>query len=277
MSPHNPHPDFKTVESSRPPFDASQPVTFTKTPNPDWKFGDGTNQLDANKDAPSPKKHISIDPYAEGRPSLFNYKLLISATVPRPVAFISSRSPDGKTLNLAPFSYFNMINHDPRSSSPKDTLKNIVESKECVINIISEHFVEAANATSIDAPYGSSEWDVSGLTPEYSTETVGAPRIKEAILSIEAKLESVREFESKSVPGKKSGTLVVLEGTRFWVREDAINEDRSIIDLNVLKPISRLGGITYGRTNEVLELPRPQFEKDLGGQQGLEKLQNQKI
>ncbi|KAJ1303661.1 hypothetical protein OPQ81_008089 [Rhizoctonia solani] len=67
--------------------------------------------------------------------------------------------------------------------------------------------------------------------------------------------------------------MAVLEGTRFWVREDAINEERNIIDPAVLRPMSRLGGITYGRTVEGIELPRPVFEKDVGGMEAYKKLE----
>ena len=131
-----------------------------------------------------------------------------------------------------------MINHDPPLftvgysggyDNSKDSLKNLVESKECVINIISEHFIEAANATSINAPYGESEWSLSGLTPASCT-TVKASRVKEAVFSVEGKLESTREFESRAIPGKKTGVLAIIEGTRFWAREDAINEERNLID-----------------------------------------------
>lgn len=60
-------------------------------------------------------------------------------------------------------------------------------------------------------------------------------------------------------PGKKTGVLAIIEGVRFWVREDAINEDRNLVDPGILRPISRMGGITYGRTVEAVELPRPDF------------------
>lgn len=99
-----------------------------------------------------------------------------------------------------------------------------------MINIISEDFVEAANSTSVNAPYGVSEWDVSGLTPVYDCLDVKAARVREAVFSVECKLESLREFDSKTTPGKKSGTLAVVEGTRFWVREDAINGEGNIVD-----------------------------------------------
>lgn len=236
----NPHPDFKKVEASRAPFDTTQSFNFKQTKKPDWKIGDG-----ANDGGESLKKsHVEIDPYEEGRPAVANYKLLISGIVPRPVGFVSTRSKDGNSTNLAPFSYFNMVNHDPPVftigfsggfAAAKDSLKNVTESKECVINIISEHYVEAANSASVNAPYGVSEWALSGLTPAESRE-VKASRVKEAIFSIEAKLLNTQEFESRATPGKKTGVLVVLEGVRFWVREDAINEEKNQIDPAVSFP-----------------------------------------
>ena len=226
--------DFKKVESSREPWDKTQAWNIKQTVNPEWKYGDG-----ANDGGESLKKnHVEIDPYEEGRPAPYNYKLLISGIIPRPIGFVSTRSKDGSSTNLAPFSYFQMINHDPPLfiigyaggfDNAKDSLKNLSESGECAINIISEHFVEAANSTSINAPYGESEWTLSGLTPAPCT-TVKASRVKEAVFSIEAKLESTREFESKATPGKKTGVLAIVEGTRFWAREDAINEEKNLID-----------------------------------------------
>jgi flavin reductase (DIM6/NTAB) family NADH-FMN oxidoreductase RutF len=144
----------------------------------------------------------------------------------------------GKSSNLAPFSYFNMINHDPPLfifgfaggfNRPKDSLSNLVDSKECTINIISEHFIEAANACSVNAPHGVSEWALSGLTPAPS-QLVKPSRVKEAIFSVEAKLVEVKEWESRATPGKKTGVLAIVEGVRFWVREDAINEAKDYID-----------------------------------------------
>ncbi|KAK7751756.1 hypothetical protein SLS62_006241 [Diatrype stigma] len=293
----NPHPDFKTVEGSRPDWDRSQKFNYKKTADPSWAFGDGANSLAAEEAPPPAQEHVSIDPYEDGRPAPFNYKLLISAIVPRPIGFVSTRSGTGaeggkETFNLAPFSYFNVINHDPplfalgvasplESSKAKDTLRNLTATGECVVSIISEHFVEAANATSVDAPAGVSEWEISGLTPAFSSTSTTAgdsitarvPRVAEAVFSVECRLESApREFESRATPGKKTGCLVVLEGTRFWVRGDALNADRSQVAPEVLRPIARVGGITYARVTEALELPRPSFEKDVGGMEGYEKL-----
>ncbi|KAI9372433.1 hypothetical protein BJX61DRAFT_507377 [Aspergillus egyptiacus] len=255
--------DFDKIQASRPDFQRDAELTYSKPPKPDWKEGDG-----ANDGGESLKKnHIEIDPYEEGRPVASNYKLLISGMVPRPIALISTKSKDGKSTNLAPFSYAQVINHDPplftvgfvgSLEKAKDSLKNLAETEECVINIISEHFVEAANATAVNAPYGVSEWDVSGLHQAPSS-VVQPARVKESCLSIEGKLVETKEFESKTTPGKKTGVLAIIEGVRFWVREDAVDEEKSVIDLKVLKPISRLGGIAYGRTTDAIELPRPQF------------------
>lgn len=205
----NPHGDFGKVQASRPDWDSSVSWHFTKTKGPEWKYGSGGNDGGASLK----KEHISIDPYEEGRSPVNNYKLLISGIVPRPIAFLSTRSSDGSSTNLAPFSYTQVINHDPPIfivgisggfDNAKDSLTNLLESKECVINIISEHFLEAANATAINAPYGVSEWVLSGLHPE-SCIDVKCSRVKEAVFSVEGKLIETREFESRATPGKKTG------------------------------------------------------------------------
>ncbi|KAK6421413.1 hypothetical protein LTR95_016817 [Oleoguttula sp. CCFEE 5521] len=142
----------------------------------------------------------------------------------------------------------------------KDSLRNLVESKECTINIISEHYLEAANATSVNAPYGISEWALTGLTPA-PCKDVKCSRVKEAVFSVEGKLLDTKEWESRGTPGKKTGVMAIIEGVRFWAREDAINEDKNLIDPAVLRPISRLGGITYGRLLDGVEIPRPDWDE----------------
>jgi flavin reductase (DIM6/NTAB) family NADH-FMN oxidoreductase RutF len=256
----NPHGDFSKVQASRPDWDDSRSWQFTKTRNPDWAYNSGSNRK-------SDRRHISIDPYGEGRQPVQNYKLLISGIVPRPIGFLSTRAKDGTSTNLSPFSYTQIFNHDPPIfavgfsgglDNAKDTLKNLIESGECVISIVSEDFIEAANATSIDLPYGMSEWAVSGLTPA-ECEVVKCSRVKESVFAVEGKLLSTQEFESRNpkTPGKKTGVIAIIEGVRFWVREDALSEDQSLIDPAVLKPVARLGGITYSRIVDGFEIPRP--------------------
>lgn len=262
----NPHGDFGKVQASRPDWDHSKEFTYGKTVDPDWKYGSGAN--DKSKES---KIHVEIDPNASGREPRLNYKLLISGIIPRPIGFLSTRSKDGSSTNLAPFSYTQVFNHDPPVfgvgfsgglDKAKDSLKNLMDTGECVINIISEHYIEAANSCAMDLPYGVSEWSASGLTPAQST-LVQPSRVKEAIFSIEGKLLSTQEFESRVTPGKKTGVLALIEGIRFWVREDAINEDHSLIDPAILKPIARLGGISYARVTDGFEIPRPVMKEEI--------------
>ena len=111
----------------------------------------------------------------------------------------------------------------------KDSLRNLVDTGECTINIISEHYIEAANATSVNAPYGVSEWALTGLHPA-ECKDVKCSRVKEAVFSVEGRLMKTEEFESRATPGKKTGVLAIIEGVRFWAREDAVNQDRNLID-----------------------------------------------
>jgi len=231
----NPHPDFKSTEASRAPFETTAQFHFTQTPQPDWKPGQGANTL--ADPANSTQTHREINPFEEGRPLLSNYKLLISGIIPRPVGFLSTIAEDG-TPNLAPYSFFNVISHNPPLfiigfsggfDRPKDTLSNLIATEECVINMISEEFVEAANYAALDCPVGVSEWPFSGLTP-VGSKVVKPDRVQEAVFSVEAKLVETREWESKVEPARKTGVLAIVEGVRFWVREDAVNEEGTLID-----------------------------------------------
>ncbi|KIW49355.1 hypothetical protein PV05_11036 [Exophiala xenobiotica] len=253
--------NFKEIEAKRPEWDRDTKFRLTKCPDPDWTFGKGERKKSKSSD----ERMVEIDPHECGRSDVFNYKLLISGFSPRPISLLSTKSLDGTCTNLAPFSYSQLVNHDPPIfvigfscglQNAKDSLKNLVESKECVINMVSEHFVEAANATSINAAYGESEWPISGLTP-VPCSTVKADRVGEAVFSIEGKLLSTQEFPSRAFPGQVGGTLAIIEGTRFWVRGDALNKEQSMIDFSVLAPVSRLGGNMYGRTTTAFEILRP--------------------
>ncbi|KAJ0117335.1 flavoprotein oxygenase [Diaporthe amygdali] len=257
---------FKKIEASREPFDPSLRVSVAQTPAPNWKYGDGSSDCSSLK-----KSHIEVNPNEEGRLMISNYKLLVSA-IPRPVSFVSTLSKDG-TPNLAPFSYFQIVDHDPvtlvigfsaRPGRPKDTRRNLEETGECVISVLSEHFVEAANATSLDVPYETSEWELSGLTPRDSA-TVCPKRVQEAVFSIEGKLLEMKslDYHGHAAKGKPTGALAIIEAKRFWIQEDAINEARDNVDLDALRPVVQLGGISYSRVRDTFELPRPSLRREL--------------
>lgn len=251
--------------SELPDFAAQESWVLTKTLQPGWKLGSG-----ATDDEWTKHKKIEIDPYGEGRTSADNYKTLISAIVPRPIGFVSSESSSG-VRNLAPFSYFSVANSDPPiftigisngRGNLKDTAANILETGELTINIISEWFVEAANFASVDAPTDVDEFELSGLTPLPSSK-VKPPHVAESAFSIEAKLIHTHLWKSKSNPERTTGSLLIVEGVNFHAREDIINKELNTIDIDKLKPVSRLGGITYGRVVSGYENPRPVYDRDV--------------
>lgn len=258
--------NFDETEAKRPDFDHSKPIEVTKSPFPQWKYGEGVPDHGASL----VQQHYEIDPYAADRPMINNYRLLVSGIAPRPIGFISTVNSDGHK-NLSPFSYFQVLDHDPPmfivgfSSRPgrvKDTYRNIKETGECVINTVSENMIEAVNASSIDAPYGVSEWDVSGLHEAPST-TVKPSRVAESVFSIEGKVVDIKEFSDHQQPGMSVAANVLIKATRFWVKEGTANADYSHIDLDKLRPIGQLGGISYGRIASVFERPRKKWVEEV--------------
>lgn len=271
--------DFEEKQAKRPDFEPLKPITFTKSPNPSWTYGDGVTTTSSTTTTST--THVEIDPYAPGRPMLSNYRLLVSGIAPRPVGFLSTLSNDTKSANLAPFSYFQVIDHDPpmfiigfssRPERAKDTFVNLAENGECVINTVSEDMIEAVNATSIDAPFGVSEWAVSGLTQAPSA-TVRASRVKESVFSIECKVVDIKEFRDHARDGLSVAATALVKATRFWVRADATNEAVDRVDLEKLRPVGQLGGSAYARVSEVFEVPRRKWVDEVGKSEILSGLQ----
>ena len=187
------------------------------------------------------------------------YNLMISAIVPRPIAWVSTQSPEGK-FNLAPFSYFNAVSSDPATllfcitrqpdGSKKDTEVNIELTREFVVNIASESLVQAVNTTCAPYPYGVSEFEKAGVTPVAST-LVKPPRVREALISMECKL-----YDSLQVGAEKNGGSIIIVGQILKMHiADEIYDGRGI-DFTKLKPLSRLGGQDFGIGTKALTVPR---------------------
>ena len=253
----NPHADFSTIEASRPDYDSSRHWRMTKTPNPSWGYGDGANNNVWQQHNPT-----EIDPDEPDRTSNLNYKLMISSTVPRPIALLSTVSGLG-VQNVAPFSYFQAVCADPPLYSvsfvgdqPNDSLRNVLETKEACISIISDSFIEAANATSINTPPHISEWPLSGLHP-CAGRLVKPLYALESAFSIELKYHSHQDIISPK-SGKRTATLVLLQAVLFHVWEDILGVDKATVDIAALRPVFRAGGITYGTCLEGFELIRPE-------------------
>ncbi len=199
-----------------------------------------------------------IDPKKYDYPSI--YKLIIGSIVPRPIAFVSSLGRDG-TRNLAPFSFFNGICSNPPSllfcttvrkdGQEKDTLRNVAESGEFVVNIVSEEFAEQMNICSTDFPPDVDEFRVSGLTP-VGSDLVAPPRVGESHISMECRLNQIVRVGE----GPGSGRVVIGEILRFHIRDDHFDSFR--IDQEKLRAIGRMGGPTYTRTRDRFDLVRPQ-------------------
>jgi len=188
------------------------------------------------------------------------YKLLIGGVVPRPIATVSTVSADGKT-NVAPFSFYNAVSSDPpclsiaiaRNSKgeKKDTLKNIEETGEFVVNATPVSLAEKINQTSAEYPHGTSEFEKAGLTPAPSLK-IKPPRVLESPLAFECVLEAKLELGSGQ---QGSTTLVIGRIVAIQVQEHLLHQGR--IQCQVLDPLSRLGGLDYGQTSGIFELSRP--------------------
>ncbi|KAK9452793.1 hypothetical protein V1511DRAFT_507005 [Dipodascopsis uninucleata] len=253
----------KKDDTERLQFDHELEWKYTKSPQEDWQVGSG-----ANDDNWKNHSKIEIDPYEEGRNPLNNYKLLVSGIIPRPIGFLSTTSSDG-LHNLAPFSYFTVVNHDPPifclgfaggMGKYKDSARNLLETKECTINIISEWFAEAANYASVDTPSEISEWTLTGLT-KVPSKKVRSPHVAESAFSIEGRLVETREWTSR-VSNKPTGLLCVIEGVNFHIREDVLSDDFTVIKPELLKPVGRLGGSEYLRTTTSFELGRLAWKRE---------------
>ena len=187
------------------------------------------------------------------------YKIMISAIVPRPIAFVTTISPNG-VPNAAPFSFFNGVSSKPPclvfsvtlrpDGNKKDTLRNIEANGECVVHVASEWIAGAVNHTSGEFPYEIDEIQLTGLTPLPSLK-VKPPRIAESPVHFECvteKLVTVGE-------GIGSATLVIARIVQAHIRETAYQN--GAVTLDQIKPLSRLGGSDYGLTRGVFSLPRP--------------------
>jgi flavin reductase (DIM6/NTAB) family NADH-FMN oxidoreductase RutF len=196
------------------------------------------------------------------------YKLLIGCVVPRPIAWVSTLDPSG-ARNLAPFSFFNAVGSNPPAVSVsisyidtpdrrKDTLRNIQETGEFVVNIVDEALARAMNITSANYPLDVDEFDVAGVAAAPSA-VVRPPRVAAAPVSLECRLFTLVPVGQ----GPGSATLAVGVIQIIHVRADIINE-RQHIDIMKLRPIARLAGASYAYVRETFDMVRPVYDKVTG-------------
>jgi flavin reductase (DIM6/NTAB) family NADH-FMN oxidoreductase RutF len=181
------------------------------------------------------------------------YFLLTGLVIPRPIAWVSTRSPSG-IRNVAPHSYFNVVAHDPphvifSSSGEKDTLRNVQLTGEFVVNLVTQDVVEPMNFTATDFPPEEDEFTWAGLT-EAPAQSVHAPRVAEAKAHLECRLVQV-------VPAG-NGNIVIGRVRHMHVDPSVWADGR--VDPARYDPVCRLAGTGYATLGEVFKLPRPRWE-----------------
>ncbi|SEQ37589.1 flavin reductase family protein [Natrinema salaciae] len=182
------------------------------------------------------------------------YRILSSAVVPRPIAWVSTRSADGVD-NLAPYSFFTVASVEPPvvlfapvdgADGLKDTPRNARDTGEFVVNLVTEDLAEAMNETSATLPAGESEFDHAGLERADST-AVDPPRVAGATVAFECTLHDLVDV---------GGSTLVLGEVRHVHLAESVTTDGEI-DVDEIDAVGRLAGSTYARTGDRFSLERP--------------------
>ncbi|MER6604962.1 flavin reductase family protein [Streptomyces sp. NPDC000927] len=186
------------------------------------------------------------------------YNLLASLIVPRPIAWVTSSDARGR-LNAAPFSLFNMMSGTPpvvvlgignRAGRPKDSARNIIETGDFVINLVSEELLEAMNVTAIEFTEDIDELAEAGLAT-IPSHAVGPPRIARSPVALECTY-------TRSVELGQDRKLLIGEIIYAHVKDDVIlNPDRGHIDAARMNLVGRMhGGGWYTTTTTPFRLTR---------------------
>jgi flavin reductase (DIM6/NTAB) family NADH-FMN oxidoreductase RutF len=190
-------------------------------------------------------------------PPLERYKLLIGLVIPRPIAWISTRSANG-VANCAPFSFFNVFSEDPplcvvginprqTDGAMKHSLKNIRRTGEFVVNLVDEATANAMHVSSEELPEDESEFEKAGLT-QAGAALVQHPRIAEAAACLECRLFRLIEVSA-------TRELVLGEILLVHARDGIIDPKTKRISEQAYRPVGRLFGNRYCTTRQRFDLP----------------------
>lgn len=200
---------------------------------------------------------MQIDPLEIDQKSI--YKLLTGAVIPRPIGWISSVSASG-IPNLAPFSFFNAVGDDPphvmfstvrSNDSNKDTLNNVLATKEFVVNMVTEDTVERMNRTAETVAPDVNEFELAGLTPIASLKVKPA-RVKESPITMECELVHHYTLENHKYGG---ATIIIGRIVMFHIDESVLLDNYKI-NLETYKPVARLAGSNYAKLGEIFSIKR---------------------
>ncbi len=201
---------------------------------------------------------ISIDP--KNNSERENYKLLIGSIIPRPIAFVTTKSEQG-VINGAPFSYFNIVSSNPPMISLaiqrpngrlKDTARHIHHQQQFVVHIVDEANVEQVNETAASLPVTESEIARTNFTL-VDSQQIAVPGIQEAKVRMECRLvQSIPLMNGE----EQTGDLLIGEVVQFHIDDAIYHEGR--IDPRKLNAVSRLAGSNYAKVGEIFTIERPQ-------------------
>lgn len=204
--------------------------------------------------------------------------LIKYAVAPRPICFASTIDSKGN-INLSPFSYFNLMSHQPpicvfsplrrmRDGSTKHTLDNIQEVNEVVINIVNYDMVQQQSLASTEYAKEINEFDKSGFTPIPSIQ-VAPPRVAESPVQLECRVREVVALSNE--PG--AGNLVIAEILYMHVHKHLLGENNTIQQKD-LDLVARLGGDWYCRVTDenLFIVPKPLRSLGIGIDQLPEKI-----
>lgn len=189
-----------------------------------------------------------------------NYKLLIGSVIPRPIALVTTQSDSG-LLNIAPFSFFNIVSSNPPilsiavqrvNGKPKDTARNILQNKEAVVHIVDTDNVEDANQTAALLGPDKSEMDRTEFETVNSVE-VSVPGLKQSKVRFEVVLKEDVVIKNGDQP---VSDLLLLE-IKYYHFDEAIYDNGYIIK-DELGAVSRLAGNDYAEIGKTFTIERPQ-------------------
>jgi len=184
------------------------------------------------------------------------YRTLTGTVVPRPIGWISTRSPDGVD-NLAPYSFFNVVSTSPpivmfapglRPDGLTDTARNVEQTEEFVINVVTREFAEAMNETSATLASDESEFDHANLERAPSTK-VRPPRVKGVDVAYECTLHAMERV---------GGSHIVMGEIVYAHLDDAILDEEGKVDVGALDVVGRLAGNYYDATESRFRMERPE-------------------
>jgi len=181
------------------------------------------------------------------------HQFLLGSVSPRPIAFVSTVDEEGNH-NLAPYSFFNAFSSNPpllvfssnrrvRDNTTKDTLANVMATKEAVINVVSHDIVKNMTLTSVEFPTGVSEFTKAGLTP-IDSELVTPPRVKESPVNMECKVKDIITLGTEG----GAGHLIICEVVLMHINEEVI-DDNNRIDPHKIDLMGRMGRSFYVRAS----------------------------